>query len=114
MRISDWSSDVCSSDLRDIVPQRQFGRRPRTDRIADDDDVPRLDARPAKPAHRRLAIAIEARLARRTRVPAIAPIFDQHQPVPPRPRPARPPAPPHNIDTQRAREGNSGYESEDH
>src|SRR3546814_9797304 len=32
---------------------------------------------------------IEARLARRTRVPAIAAIFDEHQPVPRRPRLAR-------------------------
>src|SRR3546814_1776265 len=32
---------------------------------------------------------MEARLARRTRVPAIAAIFDEHQPVPRRPRLAR-------------------------
>src|SRR3546814_15099714 len=38
MRISDWSSDVCSSDLLDIVedrpptpPERQPGRRTRPD-----------------------------------------------------------------------------------
>src|SRR3546814_15832003 len=29
MRISDWSSDVCSSDLIDDVAPRQHDRRPR-------------------------------------------------------------------------------------
>src|SRR3546814_12635251 len=29
MRISDWSSDVCSSDLRDPVTQHRAGRRDR-------------------------------------------------------------------------------------
>src|SRR3546814_20522936 len=27
MRISDWSSDVCSSDLRDALARRAVGRR---------------------------------------------------------------------------------------
>src|SRR3546814_5682856 len=34
MRISDWSSDVCSSDLGVVGEQDQCGKRRRTDRVA--------------------------------------------------------------------------------
>src|SRR3546814_9356193 len=37
MRISDWSSDVCSSDLRAMVHLRQFGAR--ADQAAVKDDI---------------------------------------------------------------------------
>ncbi len=67
---------------RDIVPQRDFGCRARPDRIADHDDLRRIDARRRQPAHRRRAIAIEACFAGRAGVAAIAAIFDEHQPVP--------------------------------
>src|SRR3546814_7608257 len=33
MRISDWSSDVCSSDLRDRLDLDQFGERPLADAL---------------------------------------------------------------------------------
>src|SRR3546814_20309754 len=54
MRISDWSSDVCSSDLRQIVRTcaQQCGRRVRlrAERRAAHQHPERLEWRPAGPA----------------------------------------------------------------
>src|SRR3546814_7436035 len=47
MRISDWSSDVCSSDLKKAAPLRRLRRRPRGRKLA-------LTARPTACAVLRL------------------------------------------------------------
>src|SRR3546814_1702707 len=58
MRIGDWSSDVCSSDLVDIVPPRQLARlRIGADVEADDEAV-----RGAGQRHVRLGDAADRRM----------------------------------------------------
>src|SRR3546814_9226180 len=39
MRISDWSSDVCSSDLERVVPASTIGSWPRSDAQGTEEDA---------------------------------------------------------------------------
>src|SRR3546814_354681 len=69
MRISDWSSDVCSSDLRRAAPGAPWGAggRPRARRH---DPRPHQGHRTPPPARRRAAGDLRALVGARLRAPA--------------------------------------------
>src|SRR3546814_4615610 len=66
MRISDWSSDVCSSDLAEVAPEREF--EPAGDRVALDRGDHRLFEQHPRRAHRPGAAGVVAAGADRAEI----------------------------------------------
>src|SRR3546814_20695734 len=74
MRISDWSSDVCSSDLRRLVDRDEADARiaqPRRDRADAGDNIPRGAAAPRCRREREIVDIIAIRLRRDGAEPAV-------------------------------------------
>src|SRR3546814_3062181 len=79
MRISDWSSDVCSSDLSSLLPATAFGTRDQVEAAAV--DLVRVDRQADQRSQRRHDVHRHHRIGLFERGQPLAPAEDRHPAV---------------------------------